>query len=98
MTASDTFPGWPRVEAYLLECLADGDDAKLSAPDVMVVLGEMARIKGLLDEAGAVARQVAAGDGCWGSEQGYLPCTFRGLERVLEPSLRRRRRWPWGRR
>lgn len=92
---ADAFPGWPRVEAHLLACLGDGDDAKLSAPDVMVVLGEMARVREQCAATVRVLRAVRAGDGCWSSEQGYASCVFRDVERVLDGVPLRR---PWWRR
>lgn len=93
--APDAFPGWPRVEAELIACINVGDKATLSAPDAMVVLGEMARVKGRLDDAVKVLRRVQDGDGCFGSEQGYAPCAFRGVQQLLDGAPKRR--W-WRRR
>lgn len=96
--ASDTFPGWPRVEAYLLACIKDGDDAKLDTVDLLALVGQRALEQEQLAEARRVLRRLQVGDGCWAFDQGYAACEFRGLERALKPSAGRRRLWPWSRR
>lgn len=93
--ASDAFPGWPRVEAELIACINAGDKATLSAPEAMVVLGEMARRRVREAEWAEAGRQVKAGVGCWGSGQGYAPCEFRDMQRLLDGAPKRR---PWWRR
>lgn len=90
----EAFPGWPAVEAYLLECVADGGDAKLTAAEAAAVIGEMARIQHRLVMATRAAQKVQAGDGCWSFEQGYAPCSFRSVDRFLEVTPK----WRWWKR
>ena len=95
-TPAGTFPGWPRIEAELKACAAAGNDVKLSAVEVMVVLGEVGRLQDRASDAARILRSVALGNGCHGSEQGYAPCQFRGVDGFLagQPV---RRRWLWRR-
>lgn len=95
-TSAGTFPGWPRIEADLTACAASGDDVKLSAVEVMIVLGEVGRLRGQPADAAGILRVVAAGDGCWGVKQGYAPCQFRGVNGFLAGQSVRRRWWRRG--
>lgn len=88
--APSAFPGWPAVEAYLLECLAAGDDAKLTPAEVTALMGEIARLQHCRTSATRALRKVAAGEGCWAFEQGYAPCQFKSVDRFLEAPPRPR--------
>jgi hypothetical protein len=96
VNSADVFPGWERLESDLSAAADAGDDVKLSPIEVMMVLGEVRRLGRRLDGAARLLRQVADGDGCWGSEQGYSPCAFRGVDGFLADVPKRRRRW-WSR-
>lgn len=87
------FPGWTRIEAELKACAAAGDDAKLSAVEVMIVLGEVGRQQDRAAVAARILRVVAAGDGCWGVEHGYATCQFQGVDGFLAGQPVRRRWW-----
>lgn len=90
---ADAFPGWPRIEADLTACAASGDDAKLSAVEVMIVLGEVGRLQDRAADAARILRAVTLGNGCHGSEQGYAPCVFQGVDGLLAGQPARRRWW-----
>lgn len=87
------FPGWGRLEAELAAAVDAGDDMKLSTIEVMTVLGEVQRLRHCLDAAALLLRRVTDGTGCWHSEQGYMPCSFRGVDGFLAGMPKRRRWW-----
>lgn len=92
--AVDAFPGWPLIEAAMLDALVVGDDMKLTAGEVAAVIGEMARRKEREAQAARMARRVHAGHGCWASDQGYAACEHPGVEQFLDAAPKRvRRRW-----
>lgn len=94
LTPDTAFPGWARLEQDIVAAVNVGDDVKLSTVQAMTLLGEMARLKGLLDETARVMRRVQGGRDCWGSEQGYAACEFRGVQQLLDGAPKRsRRRW-----
>ncbi|WP_194898673.1 hypothetical protein [Catenulispora pinisilvae] len=92
---ADVFPGWERLESDLSAAADAGDDVKLSAVEVLTLLGEVQRLGRRLDGAARLLRQVTDGRGCWASEQGYLPCAFRGVDGFLAELPKRR--WWWRR-
>lgn len=88
------YPGWGRLEDDLSAAVDAGDDVKLSTIEAMTILGEVQRLKHRLDQAARLLTEVACGNGCWHGDQGYAPCTFRGVEGFLA-DMPKRRRWWW---
>jgi hypothetical protein len=84
------FPGWDRLQADLSAAADSGDEIKLTAVEVLVVLGEHQRLRRRLDRATRLLRQVLAGGDCHGSQQGYAPCEFRGVDGFLAGVPKRR--------
>jgi hypothetical protein len=81
------------LEADLAACAAGGDEVKLTAVEAMVVLGEVGRLQERLDRAVQLMRKVSIGEGCFGSQQGYQPCTFQNVDLFLADTPKRNRWW-----